>query len=71
MVYLYIVSKSMNSDFNEQPETMEPYWNPRGVCVNHLHHENATSDPIHPMEELFTPMQQTHFRKFNIFSVSY
>lgn len=34
-VTLDITSKAMNSDFNVQPETMEPYWNARGM-VSHL-----------------------------------
>jgi hypothetical protein len=44
-VHLDIVSKAMNSDFNVQPERMEPYWNARGVCINHFYHVNATLDP--------------------------
>jgi hypothetical protein len=35
----------MNSDFNVQPETMEPYWNARGVCINHWYHVKTTLDP--------------------------
>lgn len=42
---LDIVSKAMNSDFNVQPETMEPYWNARGVCINHWYHVRTTLDP--------------------------
>jgi hypothetical protein len=44
-IQLDIVSKAMNSDFNVQPERMEPYWNARGVCINHWYHVNATLDP--------------------------
>lgn len=44
-VTLDITSKAMNSDFNVQPETMEPYWNARGVCINHWYHVKTTLDP--------------------------
>lgn len=44
-VTLDICSKAMNSDFNVQPETMEPYWNARGVCINHWYHVKSTLDP--------------------------
>jgi len=37
-VTMDITSKAMNSDFNLQPERMEPYWNARGVCINHWYH---------------------------------
>lgn len=44
-VQLDIASKAMNSDFNVQPERMEPFWNARGVCINHWYHVNTTLDP--------------------------
>jgi len=44
-VTLDITSKAMNSDFNVQPETMAPYWNARGVCINHWYHVRTTLDP--------------------------
>jgi sulfite oxidase len=44
-VKLNIVSKAMNSDFNVQPERMEPYWNARGVGINHWYHVKTTLDP--------------------------
>ena len=44
-VKLDIVSKAMDSSFNLQPETSEPYWNARGVCVNHWYHVKTTLDP--------------------------
>ena len=44
-VKLDIVSKAMNSNFDVQPESMEPYWNARGVCINHWYHVNVTLDP--------------------------
>ena len=40
-----ITSKAINSGFDVQPETMEPYWNARGVCINHWYHVHATLDP--------------------------
>jgi hypothetical protein len=44
-VELDIVSKALNSDFNVQPERMEPYFNARGVCINHWYHVHTTLDP--------------------------
>ena len=44
-VKIDICSKALNSDFNVQPETMEPYWNPRGVAINHWYHVTLTLDP--------------------------
>ncbi|KAL3935340.1 MAG: hypothetical protein SGBAC_009125 [Bacillariaceae sp.] len=44
-VTLDIVSKAMNSDFNLQPERMEPYWNARGICINHWYHVKSMMDP--------------------------
>jgi hypothetical protein len=44
-VKLDLVSKALNSDFNTQPERMEPYWNARGVCINHWYHVKVTLDP--------------------------
>lgn len=44
-VHLNVTSKAMNSDFNVQPERMEPYWNARGVCINHWYHVKTTLDP--------------------------
>jgi sulfite oxidase len=44
-VQLDVVSKAMNSDFNVQPERMEPYWNARGVGINHWYHVNTVLDP--------------------------
>jgi len=40
-----VCSKALNSDFNVQPETMAPYWNPRGVAINHWYHVTLTLDP--------------------------
>lgn len=44
-VNLDITSKAMKSDFNVQPETIKPYWNARGVCINHWYHVSTTLDP--------------------------
>ena len=33
-VRLDLTSKALNSDFNVQPERMEPYWNSRGIAIN-------------------------------------
>lgn len=41
-VKLDMVSKALNSDFNVQPERMEPYWNSRGVGINHWYHVNVS-----------------------------
>lgn len=43
-VRLDLVSKALNSDFNVQPERMEPYWNGRGVAINHWYHVNVSSE---------------------------
>jgi sulfite oxidase len=41
-VRLDLVSKALNSDFNVQPERMEPYWNSRGIGINHWYHVNVS-----------------------------
>jgi sulfite oxidase len=51
-VKLDITSKAMNSDFNVQPETMEPYWNARGVCINHWYHVKTILDPNRRKEDV-------------------
>jgi len=43
-VELDIVSKALSGDNNVQPEFMEPYWNARGVCINHWYHVPVTLD---------------------------
>lgn len=45
-VQLDVVSKALNSDFNVQPERMEPYWNARGVGINHWYHVKTVLDPF-------------------------
>mmetsp|Transcript_3112 Transcript_3112/g.7566 ORF Transcript_3112/g.7566 Transcript_3112/m.7566 type:complete len:648 (-) Transcript_3112:75-2018(-) len=44
-IQLDIVSKAMSGDFQVQPERMEPYWNARGVCINHWYHVPVSVDP--------------------------
>lgn len=44
-VELDICSKAINSDFNVQPESSTPYWNARGVCINHWYHVKVRLDP--------------------------
>jgi sulfite oxidase len=43
-VRLDLVSKALNSDFNVQPERMEPYWNSRGIAINHWYHVNVRTE---------------------------
>ena len=52
VVELDICSKAMNSDFNVQPETAAPYWNARGVCINHWYHVKVLLDPNRPKGEV-------------------
>lgn len=47
-VRIDICSKALNTDFNVQPETMAPYWNPRGVAINHWYHVSIQLDPNRP-----------------------
>lgn len=44
-VHLDVSSKAVDSAFNVQPETMAPYWNPRGIAINHWYHSKITLDP--------------------------
>ena len=44
-VQIDLCSKAMYSDFNVQPERMEPYWNARGVAINHWYHVKTILDP--------------------------
>lgn len=57
-VKLDIVSKAMNSEFNVQPERMEPYWNARGVGINHWYHVQTVMDPAISKGELFVPKEK-------------
>jgi len=51
-VKLDICSKAMDSNFNLQPETVGPYWNARGVCINHWYHVETTLDATRPKGEI-------------------
>lgn len=42
---LDITSKALDSAFNVQPETMAPYWNARGIAINHWYHVKVQLDP--------------------------
>jgi hypothetical protein len=42
---LDITSKALDSAFNVQPETMPPYWNARGIAINHWYHVKVDLDP--------------------------
>lgn len=44
-VELDITSKALDSGFNVQPSVMAPYWNARGVAINHWYHVKVTLDP--------------------------
>ena len=44
-VEVTICSKAINFDFNIQPETMDPYWNARGVCINNWYRVKVVLDP--------------------------
>mmetsp|Transcript_34963 Transcript_34963/g.51959 ORF Transcript_34963/g.51959 Transcript_34963/m.51959 type:complete len:670 (-) Transcript_34963:83-2092(-) len=44
-VKLDVTSKAVDSAFNVQPETMAPYWNPRGIAINHWYHSMVELDP--------------------------
>lgn len=37
-VELDITSKALNAELNVQPEHMEPFWNSRGIGINHWYH---------------------------------
>ena len=60
-VSLDITSKAMNSDFNVQPEKMEPFWNARGVCINHWYHVKTTLDPKKPKSFTMHDKSQIEF----------
>lgn len=42
---LDITSKALDSAFNVQPSHMAPYWNARGIAINHWYHVKVTLDP--------------------------
>eukprot|EP00538_Stauroneis_constricta_P011208 CAMPEP_0119554022 /NCGR_PEP_ID=MMETSP1352-20130426/6614_1 /TAXON_ID=265584 /ORGANISM="Stauroneis constricta, Strain CCMP1120" /LENGTH=678 /DNA_ID=CAMNT_0007600537 /DNA_START=94 /DNA_END=2130 /DNA_ORIENTATION=- len=51
-VELDIVSKALDSAFNVQPENMDPYWNPRGIAINHWYHVKTEVDPNLEQDEV-------------------
>mmetsp|Transcript_9031 Transcript_9031/g.22031 ORF Transcript_9031/g.22031 Transcript_9031/m.22031 type:complete len:678 (+) Transcript_9031:359-2392(+) len=44
-VEMDITSKALDSAFNVQPSVMAPYWNARGIAINHWYHVKVTLDP--------------------------
>jgi sulfite oxidase len=44
-VPLVLTSKGVDSHYNVQPQFPKPYWNSRGVSVNHWYRVNVTLDP--------------------------
>lgn len=42
---LDITSKGLDSAFNVQPSEMAPYWNARGIAINHWYHVKVKLDP--------------------------
>mmetsp|Transcript_14143 Transcript_14143/g.27102 ORF Transcript_14143/g.27102 Transcript_14143/m.27102 type:complete len:656 (-) Transcript_14143:81-2048(-) len=44
-VEMDVTSKALDSAFNVQPSVMAPYWNPRGIAINHWYHVKVTLDP--------------------------
>ena len=44
-VEMNVTSKALDSAFNVQPSVMAPYWNARGVAINHWYHVKFTLDP--------------------------
>lgn len=49
---LDITSKALDSSFNVQPSVMAPYWNARGIAINHWYHVKVTLDPNLPKGEI-------------------
>jgi len=49
---LNITSKALDSAFNVQPSVMAPYWNARGIAINHWYHVKITLDPNLPKGEI-------------------
>ena len=42
-VEMNVTSKALDSSFNVQPSVMSPYWNARGVAINHWYHVKVRS----------------------------
>lgn len=51
-VEMDITSKALDSAFNVQPSVMAPYWNARGIAINHWYHVKVTLDPNLPKGEI-------------------
>jgi len=47
-VELELCSKAVNGCFDVQPERSEPYYNARGVCINHWYRVPVVIDPSKP-----------------------
>lgn len=61
IVKLSVLSKAMNSDFNVQPENVAPYWNARGVCINHWYRVNILLDPNRPKGHVYHAAVEEEF----------
>ena len=44
--------QAMDSAFNVQPSVMSPYWNARGIAINHWYKVKVTLDPNLPKGEI-------------------
>lgn len=53
-VTIDLTSKAVDSAFNVQPECMAPYWNPRGIAINHWYHSKVISYKIPSFVYRFT-----------------
>ena len=60
-VELDLTSKAVDSAFNVQPETVTPYWNPRGIAINHWYHSKVTLDPSKPKDHAERPESEFGF----------
>lgn len=61
IVQISVCSKAMNSDFNVQPENVAPYWNARGVCINHWYRVNILLDPNRPKGHIYHAASEDEF----------
>lgn len=48
-------------DSYAQPEKMEPYWNARGVCINHWYHIKTQLDPNREKESVVHDNSEIEF----------
>eukprot|EP00571_Detonula_confervacea_P010899 CAMPEP_0172303722 /NCGR_PEP_ID=MMETSP1058-20130122/5237_1 /TAXON_ID=83371 /ORGANISM="Detonula confervacea, Strain CCMP 353" /LENGTH=624 /DNA_ID=CAMNT_0013014665 /DNA_START=47 /DNA_END=1921 /DNA_ORIENTATION=- len=58
---LDITSKALDSAFNVQPSVMAPYWNARGIAINHWYHVKVTLDPNLTKGEIFRTEDEEGF----------